>query len=595
MLMKTQHTARISEDVTNEPWLDIRDFFAAVRRQKRILLVALLTSFGAAFLFLLVATPLYTASTIVLVEHQSLRNHAVRVVEDVSAVNALGTDPALVDSQVELMKSTRVAGGVVDVLGLLSNPDYINRRLTLGRLLVFVRESIMQVLGLNVQNSESSPSDVDALKSIAISKLTGNLLISRIGRTNAIEIRYSSPDPRFAAQIANTYAQAYLAEQLLWNNEATRRASIWLEERVEELRRRTIQADIAVHGFRGNATGGNESLVELRDLEREAETYRSLYANFRQRLQQASQQQSSPEFGARVITEAVPPETPSFPNVALVITLFVGLGMFVGAGIGTLREFGTPTFRTATQIREELGVVCLAMLPKITDETKPLGRSYGDVTADGITASGLMRHVIDAPYSEYAEALRAAKVAADTELQSLRTKVLGVISISEGEGKSTVAKNFASLLAQHGRRVLLVDCSLRDRKLTNEIAPGCSAGLAEVLLAGRSPCDMYLYERETGLLVLPAGQTSVYHSADLLASSAMHALLHTPGEFDYIIADLPALGSAVDVRAAAALFSGFLLVVEWGVARRADVRSMLADAERVRDRCLGVVLNKVET
>ncbi|WP_407804882.1 GNVR domain-containing protein, partial [Staphylococcus aureus] len=76
-----------------------------------------------------------------------------------------------------------------------------------------------------------------------------------------------------------------------------------------------------------------ETQVQLRELQREAETYKNMYQTFLQRYQEAMQQQSFPVTEARVISKAVPPRTPSKPNKALILALFMIMGAAAGGGV----------------------------------------------------------------------------------------------------------------------------------------------------------------------------------------------------------------------------------------------------------------------
>jgi polysaccharide biosynthesis transport protein len=66
-------------------------------------------------------------------------------------------------------------------------------------------------------------------------------------------------------------------------------------------------------------------------------------------------------------------------------------------------------------------------------------------------------------------------------------------------------------------------------------------------------------------------------------------------QFDYIILDLPPIGPVVDVKACAPLLSALLVVVEWGHTPSQLVRDVVLTDKVIRDTCLGVVLNKVDT
>lgn len=358
----------------------------------------------------------------------------------------------------------------------------------------------------------------------------------------------------------------------------------------------------SLEGLMGDAAGVNETLVGLRELEREAETVRTLYESFLQRHQQLVNQQTFPIAEARVITPAVKPLRPSGPKTTFVLAAFLSVGAVFGMALGALRELREHAFRSGAQVREELGLELIGALPII----HPLVDAPRDVDEAPMAASGsrrivhgdgsILHQITREPMSHYAETLRAAKVATDLALGDRRPKILGIVSALPDEGKSTVAKNLATLLALHGSRTLLIDGDIRNPGLSRAMAPRAEAGLVEALRDGRSLRELLHLEQESRLLFLPSGRGSRSAGAGLmLASSRMSEIvIEAAPHFDYIVVDLPPLGSVVDVRAANALFDAFLLVVEWGHTPRRLVRTVLETERNVRDKCLGVVLNKVD-
>ncbi|RWM77981.1 MAG: chain-length determining protein, partial [Mesorhizobium sp.] len=73
-----------------------------------------------------------------------------------------------------------------------------------------------------------------------------------------------------------------------------------------------------------------------------------------------------------------------------------------------------------------------------------------------------MRVSVDAPASMFSETLRSAKIAFDVVMEGQGSRVIGIVSVLPGEGKSTVAANLAGLLAANGSKTLLVDGDLRN-------------------------------------------------------------------------------------------------------------------------------------
>ena len=84
-----------------------------------------------------------------------------------------------------------------------------------------------------------------------------------------------------------------------------------------------------------------------------------------------------------------------------------------------------------------------------------------------------MRYTIDDPFSGFAETFRSAKVAVDLALGDRCPKMIGIISLLPNEGKTIVAKNFASLIACQGTKTLLIDADTRNPSLTRRI--GCES------------------------------------------------------------------------------------------------------------------------
>lgn len=206
----------------------------------------------------------------------------------------------------------------------------------------------------------------------------------------------------------------------------------------------------------------------------------------------------------------------------------------------------------------------------------------------------MLRYSIDHPLSSFSETLRTIKVAADLNLGG-RSKIIGVISALPNEGKSTVAKNFASLLGHLGAKTLLIDGDLRNPGLTRSIGIQPEGGVLEILRDDCSLEEFLLFEPETKLSFLPTViRKRVHHSSELLSSNRMRDLLTKASEsFDYVIVDLPPLGPVVDVRAAASMFDAFVFVIEWGRTARGMVQTILGADETICDKCLGAVFNKV--
>ena len=348
----------------------------------------------------------------------------------------------------------------------------------------------------------------------------------------------------------------------------------------------------------------NRERLGLDELESRAKAYHAIHDSFLQRYMEVTQQQSLPITEARVITAATPPGAPSSPKTFKVLLITGALGLMLGFAVAALRESMDRVFRTTKQIEQILKTNCLAVLPTVkkiilptsaADSTQNLAsKSLGLAKEIKPNVSGLFRHVVDEPLSSFAEGFRAVKVAADISGSIKQNKVIGITSALPHEGKSTVACNLAKSMAHGGRKVILIDCDLRNPSLSHRLTKGADVGLLEVI-GGKVKLHEAIYtDNATGLAFLPAViKSHLAHSSEILGSEGLKQLVDgLRKNYDYIVIDFPPLAPVVDVRATSNLVNSYVFVIEWGRTRSYMIERQFRSAPEVVDRLLGVVLNK---
>src|SRR5262249_41213949 len=126
-----------------------------------------------------------------------------------------------------ILKSENISLAVIRDLHLIDDPEFTGGG---GGLLGAV---IGAVAGLF--SEAQAPSEFELTRK-ALDRFEKNRTIKRIGLTYVMEIGYTSLDPQKAARIANAIADSYIVDQLEAKYQATRRASVWLQDRIKELR-----------------------------------------------------------------------------------------------------------------------------------------------------------------------------------------------------------------------------------------------------------------------------------------------------------------------------------------------------------------------
>jgi polysaccharide biosynthesis transport protein len=363
--------------------------------------------------------------------------------------------------------------------------------------------------------------------------------------------------------------------------------------------KRQDELEKAVTSIVSKSTDTNQAAVALFSLTAAAQSYRKLYDNFLQQHTVSVQQQTFPITEARQTSAGSVLKTAPKPLQVWIVSVFAG-GM-LGVGLGAFREIKDRGFRTREQVQSVLSTECLALVPLLTDRSRMwFGSGQRALAARTAEPRSIysgpknMRTVIDSPSSPYAEAIRSIKLIVDLKSDAKYTKVLGLTSCLASEGKSSLAAAMATLMAQGGARVILVDCDLRHPSLSRALAPDASAGFLDVVAGKLDVEDAVWRDSTTGMAFLPAGRVAP-NASEVLASDAAKSLFSTLQiKYDYVIVDLPPLVAGVDVRATSGLIDSYILVIEWGTTKIDAVEYALRHAPGVQENIVGAVLNKVD-
>ena len=190
------------------------------------------------------------------------------------------------------LKSDTVALAVIKKLNLSDDPEFNGP----AGGLVGSLFSLFDLFGSNAPSSEF------ALTRHAVEVFQNRLSIRRIGLTYVIQISFRSYSPDRAAQIANAVADAYIDDQLESKYQAARRAGVWLQQRLRELRDQASTAERAVVAFKNSnnmVDAGGRSINEqqLAELNSQLVLAQSQTGEARARLDrvEAVLQSNSPE------------------------------------------------------------------------------------------------------------------------------------------------------------------------------------------------------------------------------------------------------------------------------------------------------------
>ncbi|HVX77196.1 MAG TPA: AAA family ATPase [Bradyrhizobium sp.] len=369
------------------------------------------------------------------------------------------------------------------------------------------------------------------------------------------------------------------------------------ELEVAKQRQQEIEAQLSEAVSQSRSTHSAE--LTIRELESRAKELRGLYDSFLQRYMGSVQQQDFPISETRVIAPASPPQNKSKPKTVLVLALGTLGGLAFGIGLGVLRDLMDRVFRTSAQIEGVLELPCVSMVPRLS-EPKPPEQAAASNQADSrqivSTSSAVHDTVVNMPLSRFTEAVRSIKLAIDLSPGKTSNQVIGITSALPNEGKTTIAASLAQLIAHAGKKVIIVDCDLRNPSLTASLAPNATSGIVEVINGKGSLEEVVWRDPKTDLVFLPAARREpLFHTSEILSAEATRSLFNRlRAAYDYVIVDLPPLAPLVDVRVTSPLVDCFIMVVEWGRTKIGVAQHALGTAPTIHENLIGVVLNKTD-
>src|SRR5215470_3213369 len=209
-----------------ERTFDLRQYLNFLWRHWMFIASVTALVFVIAVIYLARATPLYTATTQVLLEPPE------RAPTDTSSPDYRFNDFSFIENQLAIIRS-----------------DPLLRRVVVKERLALPPPTEKEPQSTD-PSKESPTSGEDESVLNAINALRGALALSRSGQAQVLNISITWTDPVRAAQLANAVANAYVINQLDARFESAKQASGWLSDRLVELRQQLRDSEEAVTKFR---------------------------------------------------------------------------------------------------------------------------------------------------------------------------------------------------------------------------------------------------------------------------------------------------------------------------------------------------------
>jgi polysaccharide biosynthesis transport protein len=341
----------------------------------------------------------------------------------------------------------------------------------------------------------------------------------------------------------------------------------------------------------------SRNAIEYRVLKQEADSNRQLYDGLLQQLKEATLAAGLNSSNIRIVDRARVPLRPVSPNIPRNLEFALLLGLICGAALALGLEALDTTVRTPEQAESISGLPTLAVIPL---------QSASDHLVTGMAKTHLLKKVSPnktlpiplishvQPQSAIAEAYRALRTSLLLSSASHPPRSILVTSPIPQDGKTTTCLNIAIVLAQQGKRVLLLDADMRQPRIHHAFGLKSLLGLSNILTNGSRISDVLRSTVQPNLFVIPAGPLPP-HPSELLSSSAMQDfLVRSCEEYDHVVIDSPPIVSVTDAVLLSAQMDTVVLVIRSGQTTAAHIRRARNLLQSVKARVLGIVVNAAD-
>ncbi|WBA57163.1 polysaccharide biosynthesis tyrosine autokinase [Providencia sp. 21OH12SH02B-Prov] len=321
-----------------------------------------------------------------------------------------------------------------------------------------------------------------------------------------------------------------------------------------------------------------QQIVRLtRDVESEQAIYNQLVA----KQQELSVLNSGITADVRIIDSAESQPNAVAPKKSLILVLATILGFIVGCAYVIAREFFNNKIKGTEDI-DALGVNVYATIPFSTHEKKLIAEGNKHPLA------------LENPADTAVEAIRSLRTSVYFSVMNQGNNLVMITSASPGVGKSFVTSNMAVVLANAGKKVLLIDTDLRKGRIHKAFGLSNKMGLSDYLAqqdANQPNIHRHVIEN---LDVICRGK-NVTHSSELLMGERFKHLLDTmKGQYDIVVIDTAPILAITDAAIIGKYVGTSLLIAYYGVNTVKDVELSLKRFKQNDIEITGVILNGID-
>jgi succinoglycan biosynthesis transport protein ExoP len=341
----------------------------------------------------------------------------------------------------------------------------------------------------------------------------------------------------------------------------------------------------------------NEKAVEFAVLSDEAASRKKLYEDLYTKLQEANVSAGIKATNITIVDPARSQSAPIRPKPSTNL----GLGLLVGVFLGFATAYTVDSFdRTVTDPQEMEQITGRPVIGIIPDLKKP-GKALRAPSRRAKLekkeeASPAAIWMVSHPKSHAAEAFRSLRTAIMLSRAKVGPKVILITSCIPDEGKTTVSANLAAALAQHDKKVIIVEADMRRARMKHVVGARNEVGLSNVLTGMATWEEAIIPGVQLPTLdILPAGPHPP-NPSEILGSTAFDELLQNlRAHYDFVLIDSPPALLVTDPVLVSTKVDATVWVVRAGIVTRPQLNRAAHLIDLNGMPVIGLIVNRMSS
>lgn len=415
------------------------------------------------------------------------------------------------------------------------------------------------ITGSGVRNDIMRQFNLEDLPSISV---------EMIPDTELIKINTEATSPRIARDVTNEVAEILITQSKELYAGGGQTTQEILSKQIAQIEEELVEARSDYEELLLDSPDDSVAIVAA---SQSIELKERTYAYLLEQYEGARVNEALRANAVTVVEPAYAPRLPAKPRLELNIVLGVMVGFMGGIGLALLFDNLDRTLYSSEEIEAATQLSTIGIIPKSKKQL------------------GLVDH--DQELQPQLEAFKRLRTNILTSARGDEPRIILVTSAERGEGKSTIVSNLAVVIAQSGRRVMVVDCDLRLPAIHKIFGLPNKRGLTNVLI-GKMQLSQVVNRTDFPRLHVISSGTLPPNPSELLGSPEMENLIgQMRKHLNIVLLDSPAMLSVTDAAVLVPYVDDVILVVAQAHVQQDSVQTACQQLTNVQAKSINIVVN----